>query len=184
MIGAKSVPALPKKYSTPRAARSSRYASAVVSMSAFLLMSAPAVSLQPKSQHPPRVPLVDLRFFGGRSPHPLHRPDRVPDEPRPLLGVEGHIRPEQYPLGPEERQSAFHGVLCAEEGGVAVEHLEIVERAAAELVEPAARAALEVRQHRAHVVGDDREVRVTVEEPREDQTRHRGGRLVGPAERS
>src|SRR2546425_13196945 len=162
MIGAKSVPALPKKYSTPRAARSSRYASAVVSMSAFLLMSAPAVSLQPKSQHPPRVPLVDLRFFGGRSPHPLHRPDRVPDEPRPLLGVEGHIRPEQYPLGPEERQSAFHGVPCAEEGGVAVEHLEIVERppaearqgdrvvgvlgAAAELVEPAARAALEVRQ--------------------------------------
>src|SRR3989442_682871 len=199
MIGAKSVPALPKKYSTPRAARSSRYASAVVSMSAFLLMSAPAVSLQPKSQHPPRVPLVDLRFFGGRSPHPLHRHDRVPDEPRPLLGVEGHIRPEQYPLGPEERQSAFHGVLCAEEGSVAVEHLEIVERppaearqgdrvvrvlgAAAELVEPAARAALEVRQHRAHVVRDDREVRVTVEEPREDQTRHRGGRLVGPAER-
>src|SRR2546422_8396892 len=95
MIGAKSVPALPKKYSTPRAARSSRYASAVVSMSAFLLMSAPAVSLQPKSQHPPRVPLVDLRFFGGRSRHPLHRPDRVPDEPRPLLGGEGHIRPEQ-----------------------------------------------------------------------------------------
>src|SRR2546428_4984698 len=70
MIGAKSVPALPKKYSTPRAARSSRYASAVVSMSAFLLMSAPAVSLQPKSQHPPRVPLVDLRFFGGRSDAP------------------------------------------------------------------------------------------------------------------
>src|SRR3989442_8505363 len=132
MIGAKSVPALPKKYSTPRAARSSRYASAVVSMSAFLLMSAPAVSLQPKSQHPPRVPLVDLRFFGGRSRHALHRPDRVPDEPRPLLGVEGHIRPEQYPLGPEERQSAFHGVPCAEEGRVAVEHLEVVERPPAE----------------------------------------------------
>src|SRR2546422_1428245 len=104
MIGAKSVPALPKKYSTPRAARSSRYASAVVSMSAFLLMSAPAVSLQPKSQHPPRVPLVDLRFFGGRSRPPLHRPHRVPDQPRPLLRGERGIPPEQFPLGPEERK--------------------------------------------------------------------------------
>src|SRR2546422_7873520 len=113
MIGAKSVPALPKKYSTPRAARSSRYASAVVSMSAFLLMSAPAVSLQPKSQHPPRVPLVDLRFFGGRSPHPLHRPDRVPGEPPPPLGGEGHIPPAQYPLGPAERPSPFPGLPCA-----------------------------------------------------------------------
>src|SRR2546422_7565744 len=102
MIGAKSVPALPKKYSTPRAARSSRYASAVVSMSPFLLMSAPAVSLQPKSQHPPRVPLVDLRFFGGRTPAPLHRPAPVPDEPPPPLGVPGRIRPDQYPPGPQQ----------------------------------------------------------------------------------
>src|SRR2546425_8223175 len=102
MIGAKSVPALPKKYSTPRAARSSRYASAVVSMSAFLLMSAPAVSLQPKSQHPPRVPLVDLRFFGGRSPHPLHRPRPVPDLTPPPLAVGGAIPPPQYPPRPPE----------------------------------------------------------------------------------
>src|SRR2546422_9756710 len=117
MIGAKSVPALPKKYSTPRAARSSRYASAVVSMSAFLLMSAPAVSLQPKSQHPPRVPLVDLRFFGGRRRPPLPRPSRVPDEPPPPLGVAGHIRPAEDPLGPAERPSPFHGVLRARRGG-------------------------------------------------------------------
>src|SRR2546422_8924103 len=100
MIGAKSVPALPKKYSTPRAARSSRYASAVVSMSAFLLMSAPAVSLQPKSQHPPRVPLVDLRFFGGRSPHPPHPPPRVPAEPPPPLRGGGPIPPQQEPPRP------------------------------------------------------------------------------------
>src|SRR5437016_11359811 len=52
--------------------------------------------------------------------------DRVPDEPRPLLGVEGHVRPEQYPLGPEECQPAFHRVVRAEEGGVAVEHLEVL----------------------------------------------------------
>src|SRR5688572_6705322 len=45
MIGAKSVPALPKKYSTPRAASNSRYASAVVSMFAFLVMGALAVSV-------------------------------------------------------------------------------------------------------------------------------------------
>src|SRR5947207_12729524 len=128
MIGAKSVPALPKKYSPPRAASNSRYASAVVSMDAFLVMDAPAVSLQPKSQHPPCVPLVDPRLFLWRRPHPLHRPDRVPDEPRPLLGVEGHVRPEQYPLRPEERQSAFHCVLSAEEGGVTVEHLEVLQR--------------------------------------------------------
>src|SRR5438034_8310486 len=106
----------------PRAARSSRYASAVVSTFAFLVMDAPAVSLQPKSQHPPCVPFVDLRFFGGRRPHPLHRLDRVPDEPWTLLGVEGHIRSEQYPLGPEERQSAFHRVPGAEEGRRSEEH--------------------------------------------------------------
>src|SRR3989442_11406930 len=99
MIGAKSVPALPKKYSTPRAARSSRYASAVVSMSAFLLMSAPAVSLQPKSQHPPRVPLVDLRFFGGRSPHPPPPPPPVPGGTPPPLRGAGQIRSPQDPLG-------------------------------------------------------------------------------------
>src|SRR2546425_13028605 len=128
MIGAKSVPALPKKYSTPRAARSSRYASAVVSMPAFLLMSAPAVSLQPKSQHPPRVPLVDLRFFGGRSRHPLPRPHRVPDEPPPPLGGAGEIRPQHNPPRPAKRQAPFPGVACAREGPVAVEHLEVVER--------------------------------------------------------
>jgi len=38
MSGAKSVPALAKRYSTPRAASSSRYASAVDSIAIFLLM--------------------------------------------------------------------------------------------------------------------------------------------------
>src|SRR2546428_7345645 len=120
MIGAKSVPALPKKYSTPRAARSSRYASAVVSMSAFLLMRAPAVSLQPKSQHPPRVPLVDLRFFGGRSPPPPPRPHPVPDEPPPPPRGEGHIRPQHYPLRPAERPTPFPCVPRAAQVGVSV----------------------------------------------------------------
>src|SRR5206468_13067115 len=39
MRGAKSVPALAKRYSTPRAARSSRYASAVLSTAARLSMA-------------------------------------------------------------------------------------------------------------------------------------------------
>src|SRR5436309_13415201 len=103
----------------PRAARSSRYASAVVSTFAFLVMDAPAVSLQPKSQHPPCVPFVDLRFFGGGRPHPLHRLDRVPDEAWTLLGAEGHIRAEQYLLVPDEREAAFHGEPGADADRVA-----------------------------------------------------------------
>jgi len=41
MIGAKSVPALPKKYSTPLAASSSRYASAVLSTATRFRMREP-----------------------------------------------------------------------------------------------------------------------------------------------
>src|SRR3990172_6704654 len=172
MIGAKSVPAFPKKYSTPRAARSSRYASAVLSMLARFVIGWSPSSLQAKSQHPPRVPLVDLRLLVRRGPHPLHRRDRLTDEPRALLGVEGHVGAEQHAVGAEEGQPALHGVMRAEERGVTVEHLEVVERAplearerdrvvrvlraGAELIEPACRASLEVGEHRAHVVGDDR----------------------------
>src|SRR5881396_101488 len=94
----------------PRAARSSRYASAVVSTFAFLVMDAPAVSLQPKSQHPPCVPFVDLRFFGGRRPHPLHRLDRVPDEPWTLLGVEGISVPNSTRSAP--KNASPHSIAC------------------------------------------------------------------------
>src|SRR3990172_11514787 len=87
MIGAKSVPAFPKKYSTPRAARSSRYASAVLSMFARLVMGGSPSSLQVKSQHPQRVALVDHGLGFGGGPHPLHGGDGPPDEPRPLLGI-------------------------------------------------------------------------------------------------
>src|SRR3972149_1166825 len=75
MIGAKSVPAFPKKYSTPRAARSSRYASAVLSMFARLVMGGSQASLQVKSQHPQRVALVDYCLVFGGGPHPLHGGD-------------------------------------------------------------------------------------------------------------
>ena len=43
-------------------------------------------------------------------------------------------------------------------------------------------AAVEERDHPAHVVGDDLDPRVAVEQPREHQPRHRDRGLVGPAE--
>src|SRR5712664_1932727 len=98
MIGAKSVPAFAKKYSTPRAASSSRYASAALSTATFFSMATlPLVELEP--QHPPRVAFVDCRFLVRRGAHPVHRLDRVANEPRALLGIERHVGAEQYVIG-------------------------------------------------------------------------------------
>src|SRR5262245_9954426 len=86
MIGAKSVPALPKKYSTPREASSSRYASAALSTDTFFSMrSLLLFALQ--SQQPPRVALVDLLPLRVGGLQALHRRDRVANEPGPLLGI-------------------------------------------------------------------------------------------------
>src|SRR5574341_1298073 len=109
MIGAKSVPALPKKYSTPRAARSSRYASAVLSTLARLVVIVVSPSgFEPQPEQPARVAFVDLRllFLGGQ--HAGHRLDRIADESRSLLGVEGHVGAEEDVVGAEEGQAGFH----------------------------------------------------------------------------
>src|SRR5262249_34478303 len=52
-----------------------------------------------------------------------------------------------------------------------------------ELVPPVADAALEVRHHPAHVMRDDFEAGMFVEQSREDDARHGGAGFVRPAER-
>src|SRR5262245_48498940 len=74
-----------------------------------------------------RVAFVDLRLVQVTGPHPLHGGDGVADEPWAPLRVEGKIRAEQHVIGPEEGEPAFHGVPGAEEGGIAIEHAEVVD---------------------------------------------------------
>src|SRR5688572_5226047 len=105
--GAKSVPAFAKKYSTPRAASSSRYASAALSTATFFSMeSLPSAQLE--SQHPSRVALVDRGLLVRRGPHVLHRLDGVPDEAGALFRIERHVGAEQDVVGAEEGQPALH----------------------------------------------------------------------------
>src|SRR2546426_865976 len=98
-------------------------------------------SFESQPEHPARVALVDLRLLLVGGPHARHGRDRVTDEPRTLLGIEGHVGPEEDVVGPEERQPGLHRVPGAEEGGVAVEHPEVVDR------------ALPQARERAHVLG-------------------------------
>src|SRR5882672_4279544 len=128
MSGAKSVPAFAKKYSTPRAASSSRYASAALSTATFFSIGLPPLS-ESELQQPARVARVNRGLFLRGRPHALHGLDGVADEAGALLGVEGHVGAEQDMVGAEERQAAFHGVPGPEQRGVAVEHLEVVDRA-------------------------------------------------------
>src|SRR6266850_5122440 len=198
MSGAKSVPAFAKKYSTPRAASSSRYASAALSTATFFSIGLPPLS-ESELQQPARVARVNRGLLLRGRPHALHGLDGVADEAGALLGVEGHVGTEQDMVGADEGQAAFHGVPGPEQRGVPVEHLEVVDRAllqaterrhvvgivgpAAELVEAAAHAPGAERDHGAHVVRDDLEGGMAVEEAGEDQPRHCCRRLVGPAER-
>src|SRR2546427_402205 len=105
MIGAKSVPALPKKYSTPRAARSSRYASAVVSMSAFLLTGLPSAeteSLQVWSGGERKVGRDDRR--PGRAT--LARRETASMRPAPPDKTRGPDRPQDDAPSAQAGQSA------------------------------------------------------------------------------
>src|SRR5262245_11061577 len=84
-----------------------------------------------------------------------------------------------------------------EEGGVSVEHAEVVDRtllepatsggiargvgALTQLIQPAAKAALEVGNHPAQVVHDNFQVRVSIEHAREQKARHSDRGLVWPA---
>ena len=85
----------------------------------------------------------------------------------------------------------------AVERSVGIEELEIFRRRALErigagvvfaraeenLPKAEANAAGKIRDHAAHVVGNDLELRQLVKQARVDQARHAGGRLVGPTER-
>ena len=102
-------------------------------------------------------------------------------------------------IDPEELQAAVGRLAGAEHGGVGVELLEVIERAqlqrgqklgqvlvggaGAELIPAGAYAPFEIRNHPPHVVGDDLQVGMLVEQPRKHQVRHGGAGLVGPAER-
>src|SRR5262245_14007563 len=72
---------------------------------------------QAQPEEPPGVALVDLRLLLGGRVDPLERPDRLPDEAGPLLGVERHVGPEQNPVGAEEPEPALERVVGAEDGG-------------------------------------------------------------------
>src|SRR3989442_1817467 len=115
-------------------------------------------SFEPQPEHPARVALVDLRLVLVGGPHARHGLDRVADEPRPLLGIEGHVGPEEDVVRAEERQPGLHRVPRAEEGGVAVEHPEVVDRTLPEPLERAhvlgvVAAASELIQAAAHAPG-------------------------------
>src|SRR5262245_53530383 len=154
---------------------------------------------RPQAEEAARIALVDLGLVLVAGPHPLHGRDGVPDEPGPFLGVEREVGAEQDMVGPEEGQARFHGVPGAEKRRVAVEHPEVVDwppaqpgegagilrivTPAAELVQAAADAACAERNHRAQVVGDDHEVRIPVEDPREHEPAHGDTGLVRPPER-
>src|SRR5436189_1778693 len=87
MIGAKSVPALAKKYSTPRATSSSRYASAVLSTVARLVISLSPPRRGDDSRtrsrltrfgtRPENAATRTLTFPGGLRAHTEHRRTRL-----------------------------------------------------------------------------------------------------------
>src|SRR5215468_5352326 len=151
-----------------------------------------------QAEEPARIAFVDLRLVQVTGPHPLHGGNGVADEPWAPLWVEGEIRAEQHVIGAEEGESALHGVPGAEEGGIAIEHAEVVDgppleasqrpavirviAPSAELIEPTTDPSLAERDHRAQVVRDDDELRMAIEESGEDQTSHRHARFVRPAE--
>ena len=118
--------------------------------------------------------------------------------PRPCSAVERRVGREQARRVAEERVAAARRRDLAVERGVGVEHLVIVDRlllepgllgerialrrAEEDLAEAEIDLAGEVRDHAAHVMGDDLEVRQLVEKSGIDQPRHAGRGLVGPAE--
>src|SRR3989442_15904847 len=93
--------------------------------------------------------------------------DRLADELRTLLRIEGHVAAEEHVFDAEKLDRATKGVFGAEERGVPIEHLVVVERtlahppreraevfigrARAELVQTRADPAGEVRDHPASV---------------------------------
>ena len=120
------------------------------------------------------------------------------DQPAALLGIERRVGGEQACRRAEEGMPATRRRDLAVERGVGIEHLEIVDRrllearllrhrvalrrAEEDLPEAETNLAGEIRDHAAHVMGDDLEVGQLVEDAGIDQPRHAGRGLVGPAE--
>src|SRR5262249_53918822 len=118
---------------------------------------------------------------------------------RSALRVERRIRCEEDPIDAEEVQAAPRGRVRTEQRGVGVKHFEVIDRPLlhrseqasvifirsplAQLVPAVPDSALEVWNHRSHVMGDDLYVWIPVKKSRKDKPRHRHAGLVRPSER-
>src|SRR5690348_1339455 len=114
------------------------------------------------------------------------------------LGIEGGVGGKQTMSCAEEGMAAAGRRHLTAERGVGIKHLEIVERGFLQPARFGGRIALhramknltkaefylggKVRDHAAHVMGDDFQLRKLVEQPAIDQARHAGRGLVRPSE--
>src|SRR5947208_1346828 len=81
-----------------------------------------------QAQHPPRIRLVDLLLHLVRGAHLVHRRDRVADEAGATLGIKRVVGAKQHPVGSKKSQPALHARPRPEQRGVAIEHVEVVDR--------------------------------------------------------
>ncbi len=128
----------------------------------------------------------------------LNRCDGLANEAPALLGIERRICCKQGKARAEKRVSAARRRGLAVHCGVGIEHLEVVDgralevmlldnrialrRAVENLAETELYLAGEERDHAAVMMGDDLQLRQFVENSGIDQARHAGGGLVRPAE--
>src|SRR2546426_130909 len=83
-------------------------------------------------QHATGVLLVDALPIRSSEPDRIEIGDRLADELRTLLGIEGHVAAEEHVVDAEKLDRTTKGVFGAEERGVSIEHLVIVERTLAQ----------------------------------------------------
>src|SRR5919109_1549674 len=100
-------------------------------------------------------------------------------------------------IGTEKCQATLGGRQGSEKRGVGVEHPEIfvgsfletregatvmrIIRAPAELIQSATNAALKIRNHGAHVVGNDLQFRILIKNSRQRKSHHGHTGLIRPA---
>src|SRR5207244_11629378 len=83
-------------------------------------------------QHATGVLLGDALPIRRSEPDRIEIGDRLADELRTLLGIEGHVAAKEHVVDAEKLDRATKGVFGAEERGVPIEHLVIVERTLAQ----------------------------------------------------
>src|ERR1700722_949017 len=148
-------------------------------------------------QQTPRVALVNLLLVGGRDIQALNAAYGFANVEAGLR-FEGHVGSKHRVIHAEEIQTALGGGLPAKQGRVGVEVAEIVHRpllhglaqrdvifvrsSRAKHVPAVADASLKVRNHPAHVMRDDLEIRPAIEHAGEHDARHRRAGFIGPPE--